>query len=169
MTADRLAGRAGQEFRKERFWNALRARVRLGSEEATIVKPLSYVNLSGPVAKKVAEDLEVRADEVMVVLDDFALPLGAIRIRAKGGGGGHNGLTSVLRSFRTEELPRIRIGIGEPGRGKAVDHVLSRFRPEETAKVEEMIGVAADAVTTWASEGIEAAMNRYNRSCPEGT
>ena len=168
-TVDVLAARARVEFQRERFWNAMRARVHLGEERATLLKPLSYVNLSGPVVRKVAEDLEVPTKDLIIVLDDFALPLGSIRIRSKGSGGGHNGLTSVVRALRTEEVARIRIGIGEPVPGRAVDHVLTRFRADEREVVESTIWAAADAVGVWASEGVEAAMNRFNRSSPEGT
>jgi PTH1 family peptidyl-tRNA hydrolase len=147
----------------------MRARVHLGEEAVTLLKPLSYVNLSGPVVRKVAEDLEVETRDVIVVLDDFALPLGSLRIRVKGSGGGHNGLESVVRALRTEKVARLRIGIGEPRPGRAVDHVLSRFGKDEQEVVRETIGSAADAVALWVSEGIEAAMNRYNRSSPEET
>lgn len=159
---DLLAYRDRVEFKRERFWNAERARVRSGAGELTLLKPLSYVNLSGPVVRKVMSDLEVPTADVVVVLDDFALPLGKIRIRAKGGGGGHNGLTSIVKALGTEDVARIRLGIGEPGPGRAVDHVLSRFRPEEREVVETAVATAADAVMDWASEGIEATMNRYN-------
>lgn len=159
---DLLAFRGRVEFKRERFWNAERARLPSRGGELALLKPLSYVNLSGPVVRKVMSDLDVPATDVVVVLDDFALPLGKIRIRAKGGGGGHNGLTSIVKALGTEDVARIRIGIGEPGPGRAVDHVLSRFRPEEREVVEKAVATAADAVSDWASEGIEATMNRYN-------
>ncbi len=164
-TVDLLARRRGAEFRRERFWNSLRARCVLAGEETTLLKPLSYVNLSGPVVRKVREDLSVADRDLMVVVDDFALPLGRIRIRATGSGGGHNGLESVVQAVGSG-IPRLRIGIGAPDPGEAVDHVLSRFRKEEREVIERAIGLAADAVELWASEGVEAAMNRYNS--PEG-
>jgi len=177
MTVERLADRDGVEFRKERFWNAERARCRIRGHEVTLLKPLSYVNLSGPVVRKVSKDLEVERRDVLVVLDDFWLPLGRLRIRKQGGGGGHNGLDSVVRAFQSKDVARLRIGIGVPQYGEAVDHVLSRFRTEERPIVTEAIERAADAVMVWASDGLDAAMNRFNptpdesgeeRSTPEG-
>jgi len=155
------------EFRKERFWNALRARITICEIPVTLIKPLSYVNLSGPVVRKVAEDLEVPVHDVLVVLDDFYLPPGRLRIRMSGGDGGHNGLESIIRAFKTDRVTRLRIGIGEPHPGGATDHVLSRFRPEERQVIEEAIRTAADAAEAWVVDGPEEAMNRFNRSSPE--
>ena len=163
---DRLAARSGNEFRKERFWNAERARARLRGVEATLLKPLSYVNLTGPVVRKVGEDLEVAIEDILIILDDFWLPLGRLRMRIKGGGGGHNGLDSVVRCL-SEDVPRLRIGIGSPGEGQAVNHVLTRFRKDELPVVQKAIDSAADAAEIWASEGPEAAMNRFNPSSME--
>jgi PTH1 family peptidyl-tRNA hydrolase len=157
------------EFKRERFWNSLRARISLDEIPVTLIKPLSYVNLSGPVVRKVAEDLEVPVRDVLIVLDDFYLPLGTLRLRAKGGGGGHNGMDSIIRAYKSEQVARLRIGIGVPYPGGATDHVLSRFRPEERQVIEEAVTNAADAVVTWAAKGPEEAMNRYNRNSPEET
>ena len=155
------------EFKKERFWNALRARISIDGNAVTLIKPLSYVNLSGPVARKVAEDLEVPARDVLVVLDDFYLPPGTLRLRKRGGDGGHNGMDSIIRAFKTDRVSRLRIGIGQPHPGGATDHVLSRFRPEERQVIEEAVRTAADAVEVWAVEGPEEAMNRFNRNTPD--
>ncbi len=163
---DRLAARSGNEFRKERFWNAERARARIRGVEATLIKPLSFVNLTGPVVRKVREDLEIEIEDTLIVVDDFWLPLGRLRMRLQGGGGGHNGLDSVVRCL-SREVPRLRIGIGAPDAGKAVGHVLSRFRKGELPLVHKAIDCAADAVEIWASEGPEAAMNRFNPSSME--
>jgi PTH1 family peptidyl-tRNA hydrolase len=127
------------------------------------------VNLSGPVVRKVAEDLEVPVADVLVVLDDFYLPPGTLRLRKRGGDGGHNGMDSIIRAFKTDRVARLRIGIGEPHPGGATDHVLSRFRPEERQVIEEAVRTAADAVEVWAVEGPDVVMNRFNRSSPEDT
>jgi PTH1 family peptidyl-tRNA hydrolase len=119
------------------------------------------VNLSGPVVSKLVKDLDVGPDDLLVVLDDFWLSLGRIRIRTRGSAGGHRGMESIVKAMG-EEVPRLRIGIGAPDRGEAVDHVLSRFRPEEIEKMDAAVRRAADAVLMWASEGAEAAMNEYN-------
>ena len=166
---DVLAGRSAAEFRKERFWNVLRARISIGEVRVTLIKPLSYVNLSGPAVRKVAEDLDVPVEDVLIVLDDFYLPPGTLRLRTAGGGGGHNGMDSIIRAFRTDRVSRLRIGIGEPHPGGATDHVLSRFRPEERQVIEETVRTAADAVSVWVVDGPGETMNRFNRSSPEET
>jgi PTH1 family peptidyl-tRNA hydrolase len=163
---DRLAARAGIEFRKERFWNAERAKGKIHAVEVTLIKPLSYVNLTGPIVRKVREDLDIGIEDTLIVVDDFWLPLGKLRMRRQGGGGGHNGLASVVKCL-SPEVPRLRIGIGAPGDGSAVNHVLSRFRKDELPIVQDVIDRAADAAEVWASEGPEAAMNRFNPSSME--
>jgi PTH1 family peptidyl-tRNA hydrolase len=160
-TVDLVADRHGGEWREVGFWNCLRSRCRIRDEEVTLVKPLSYVNLSGPVVRKVSADLEVGRPDLLVVLDDFWLPLGRLRLRTRGGGGGHRGMESIIRAMG-DAVPRLRIGIGSPESGEAVDHVLSRFRPEEREKMSAVLERAADALEIWASEGAEAAMNAYN-------
>ena len=157
-----LAARKGAKLRRRLFWNALRARVTFGEESTTLLMPLSYVNRTGPVVRKAAKDLKVPVDGILIVIDDFWLPPGRIRIRRKGGDGGHNGLESLIRALGTEEFARLRIGIGEPDSGEAVEHVLTRFTPDEQEKMDEAIRTAADAVAEWAEKGPEAAMNRYN-------
>jgi PTH1 family peptidyl-tRNA hydrolase len=99
---------------------------------------------------------------VLVVLDDFNLPLGRLRIRKQGGDGGHNGLGSIVAVLKTEDVPRLRIGIGEPEPSGAVTHVLKRFRADERETIDRAIETAADAVEEWVRNGIDAAMNRYN-------
>ncbi len=144
----------------------MRARARIHGVETTLLKPLSFVNLTGPVVQKVRQDLDVDLEGVLIVVDDFWLPLGKLRLRTRGGGGGHNGLDSVVRCVG-EAVSRLRIGIGAPTEGAAVNHVLSRFRKDELLTVQTAIGSAADAAETWASEGPEAAMNRFNSSSME--
>jgi PTH1 family peptidyl-tRNA hydrolase len=96
-----------------------------------------------------------------VVADDFALPFGKLRFREGGSHGGHNGLRSIVDELGTEKFSRLRIGIGVPDRG-AIDHVLSTFAPDEVARLDELIGAAADAVEAWAHEGTNKAANRFN-------
>jgi PTH1 family peptidyl-tRNA hydrolase len=99
---------------------------------------------------------------VLVVSDDFNLPLGKLRARTKGSHGGQNGLRDIQQQLGTDEYPRLRIGVGEPAPGDAVDHVLSRFKPAERKAVEDAIAKSADAVLVWMRQGIEACMNRVN-------
>ena len=151
------------EFKKERFWNALRARISIAGNAVTLIKPLSYVNLSGPVARKVAEDLEVPARDVLVVLDDLALPLGQLRLRGDGSAGGHNGLDDILRACGTKGVARLRIGIGPcPGVIDSKDFVLGRFLKDEIEEIGVAIRYAADAVESWLFQDILSVMERFN-------
>jgi PTH1 family peptidyl-tRNA hydrolase len=139
------------------------AETRLGSEPALLVKPLSFMNLSGlPVARQLAAH-EGKPADLIVVVDDVALDLGTIRVRERGSDGGHNGLRSLVEVLETEEFPRVRVGIrkGEMPEDLAA-WVLTDFPDEDTTLVEEVVARAADAATCFATEGADAAMNRYN-------
>ncbi len=102
-----------------------------------------------------------RSVDLLVVADDFALPFGKLRFREGGGPGGHNGLRSIIDELGTEKFSRLRVGIGEPGRG-AIDHVLSEFAPDERQRLDELLDAAADAVEAWAREGTNKASSRFN-------
>ena len=101
-------------------------------------------------------------EHLLVVCDDFNLPLGKLRVRAKGSHGGQNGLRNIQEQLGTDAYPRLRIGVGQPDPGDAVDHVLSRFKPGERAAVEDAVAAAAQAVLVWVRRGIEACMNQAN-------
>jgi PTH1 family peptidyl-tRNA hydrolase len=112
--------------------------------------------------RQVLDFYKVPVENLLVVCDDFNLPLGKLRVRAKGSAGGQNGLKSVEQVLGTQEYARLRIGVGAPGPGEAVDHVLGRFRPTERAVKEQMIADAAQAVLIWIKLGLESCMNRFN-------
>lgn len=160
--ADRLAGRHGVTFESAPA-DALVARIR-GAQPVLLVKPLSFMNLSGPPIVALAHYFRVEPPDVLVLLDDVNLPLGLLRARARGSEGGHNGLRSVVEQFGTREIARLRIGVGrgDPRRDLA-DHVLARFDADESAVVEDALERAADAAELFVAEGIEPVMNRYNR------
>ena len=101
-------------------------------------------------------------DEVLVVVDDYLLPLGALRLRSSGSAGGHNGLRSMISSFGSQEFPRLRIGIGAAPPGMASDFVLTRFRPSERDRMDEAYDRAVDCVEDWTVHGTTEAMNRHN-------
>lgn len=154
-----LAGEEGGAFEVSRF-EGLTARVRLEGEASVLLKPTTYMNLSGRSVSRLARFYKVGAGDILVVLDDMDLPLGRLRLRPGGGSGGHKGLASVLRELGREDLPRLRVGIG---RGEdATDHVLDRFGDEEQEAVDRAVGRACRAVRSWASHGVETAMNRFN-------
>jgi PTH1 family peptidyl-tRNA hydrolase len=147
---------------------ALVADARHGDMRVRLVKPLTYMNLSGQVLRPYARrEGWSPAQDLLVIVDDVALPLGRYRLRAQGSAGGHNGLKSVEVALGTREYARLRIGIkpADPQREIAhlADFVLARFGKAEMLVVEEMLPRLADAVELWASDGIVAAMNKHNR------
>lgn len=162
--ADEVARRHQVEF--EGAWrDALTARCGRGPGSVLVVKPLTMMNLSGEAVAAVAGFYKVDPAAILVAADDVNLALGRLRVRARGTAGGHNGFKSIIECLGTEEFPRVRVGVGrgDPRRDLA-DHVLARFDDDERDEVNRAIARAADAVETFLAEGIEAAMNRYNRA-----
>ena len=130
-----------------------------------LAMPQTYMNRSGFAARCLVERHEIRAEDVLVIYDDVELPLGRLRLRRGGGPGGHRGMESVIRNLRTEEVPRLRLGI-QPEAGKApddlVEFVLEPFRADEEPEVEALVERAADACRAWLEQDIETVMNRFN-------
>jgi PTH1 family peptidyl-tRNA hydrolase len=123
-----------------------------------------YMNELGLPISRVMQYHKLKPSELLVVCDDFSIPLGALRIRPAGSSGGHNGLQSILDTLETQQIPRLRVGIGPVSADEdPVDFVLKRFAKNETATVEEVTARAAEAIRTILLEGIETAMNRYNQ------
>lgn len=131
--------------------------------QVVLIKPLTYVNLTGKIIPRLLGDVDDAAADLMVVLDDLDLPLGRLRMRASGRSGGHRGLTSVIEALGSSGFPRLRVGIGRPPGAEAADYVLGKFAPEEREAADGAVTRAADAVTCWIEEGLENAMNRFNR------
>jgi peptidyl-tRNA hydrolase, PTH1 family len=162
--ADALARRLDTEFEHGRA-NALTARAGRGADATLIVKPLTMMNLSGEAVAGLASFYKTDASDIIVVADDVNLPLGRLRLRARGSAGGHNGFKSIIGALGTDAFPRLRVGVGRGDvRRDLADHVLARFDDDERDEVTDAIARAADAVETFLAEGIEAAMNRYNRA-----
>ena len=157
---DRLAAEWGLAWQHSKSWHALWAK----SEKAILVKPASYMNCSGEPLQAVAQFYKIEPREVLVVLDDMALPLGRLRLRPDGGTAGHNGLESIIVQFGAEEIPRLRIGIGAAPVDGATDYVLGRFFEEERPIVEKTIARAADAVKCAIDNGLLSAMNQFNKN-----
>lgn len=130
-------------------------------EQILLVKPQTYMNESGQSVGDLVRKHKMDPDDVLVVYDDMDLPLGKIRIRMRGSSGGHKGMKSIISHLHSEDFPRMRIGIGRSG--EAIDHVLSRFNRKDRQIIEVTIQQAADALDMILEEGIEAAMNMYNR------
>jgi peptidyl-tRNA hydrolase, PTH1 family len=157
---DLLASQWGLAWQHSKSWPALWAK----GEKAILVKPTTYMNRSGEPLATVAHFYKVEPSEILVVLDDLALELGRLRLRPDGGTGGHNGLESIIVRFGTEEIPRLRVGIGAAPTAGAVDYVLGRFFEEERSLVEKTIARAADAVKCAIDNGLLSAMNEFNKN-----
>ncbi|MCL4811859.1 MAG: aminoacyl-tRNA hydrolase [Vicinamibacteraceae bacterium] len=160
---DEIARRAGVAFGASPA-DALAAKVTVGVEPAWLVKPLTFMNLSGQAVGALARYYRLDPADVLVVVDDVALETGRLRIRRGGSAGGHNGLKSVIEHLGTEGFPRVRVGVGRgDARRDLADHVLAKIGADDRARLEEAVARAADAVECVIAEGTDAAMNRYNR------
>jgi PTH1 family peptidyl-tRNA hydrolase len=165
--ADLLARRHALSFEGAPA-DAVEARWRTGDEVVLIVKPLTFMNLSGHAVARLCHYYKVALPDLLVVCDDVHLPLGRLRARASGSEGGHNGLRSVADALGTTEYARLRIGVGRgDARRDLADHVLAGFEPEEKAGIEAAVSRSAEAVETWVSSGLAAMMNTYNRAPDE--
>jgi PTH1 family peptidyl-tRNA hydrolase len=159
LFADLLASRAGMTWEKSSKWGA--QWTKLG--DVLLVKPMTYMNRSGEPIAAVARFHKIVPGEILVVLDDFSLPLGRLRIRQGGSPGGHNGLESVVVQLGTDQVPRLRIGIGDSPREGSVDYVVGRFFEEERPVVVSAVERAADAVKCAIDNGLVSAMNTFNK------
>jgi PTH1 family peptidyl-tRNA hydrolase len=160
MVIDQLAAQFAASWQRSAKWDALLVK----SGTRLLVKPLSFMNRSGYPLLAIAQFYKIEAAEILIVLDDFSLPLGRLRLRLGGGSGGHNGLESVIAQFRTEQVPRLRIGIGAAPREGSVDYVLSRFLEEEKPLVRSVIDRAAQAVKCAIDKDVISAMNIFNKT-----
>ena len=160
MVADTIATRHALGWRHRD--QVLLAKL-FGADAFLVAKPLTYVNRSGDVVGELMRYYGVGPEDLLVVVDEAALPFGRLRARARGSAGGHNGLKSIIERLETTEFARLRLGVGrgDPRRDLA-DHVLARFEPGERAELEAFIARAADAAEMFAVEGIEKVMNQYN-------
>jgi PTH1 family peptidyl-tRNA hydrolase len=163
---DRLARRHGDPAAgsaRNRF-TGLVVEAMIGEEKVLLLKPLTYMNVSG---RSVAEAIRFYkmspCDDLLIIVDDTAIPCGSVRLKPGGGAGGHNGLADVTKMLGTDAWPRLRIGIDKPGQIPLKNYVLGRFTPEQQEIVEPSLDEAADAAACWASEGLAPAMNRFNR------
>jgi PTH1 family peptidyl-tRNA hydrolase len=148
-----------------RFQDRFQADVAELLEEDTrvlLVKPQTFMNRSGQTVRQVVDYYQVPLDDILVVCDDFNLALGRLRFRARGTHGGHNGLRDIQNHLGTTEYARLRIGVGAPEEGEAVDHVLGRFKPSERPLMVETLQRAVQAVGQWWSKGIDYCMNQHN-------
>ena len=135
----------------------------IAGQQVLLLKPLTYMNLSGESVRAAFDFYKPETDQVLVIFNDISLETGQLRIRKKGSAGGHNGVKSIIAHLGTTEFPRIKVGVGEPKRGELVDFVLGHIHGEDAAVMKEAVKTAACAAEMFLEEGPEAAMNIYNK------
>ncbi len=163
MAADLVAERCDVEITRPEA-QALTAVARLEQVDVVVAKPQTYMNLSGMAVARLLKKYDLPTEDLIVLVDDVDLPLGSLRIRGRGSAGSHNGMKSVIGALQSDSFARVRMGVG-PERPVAdrVAYVLGRFRKADLETVAEMLERAADAVAMIVCEGVEKAMNRFNR------
>ncbi len=163
MVADKLAEDYAIDFNKNKF-NAIFGRGKIEQIDVILVKPQSYMNRSGAPVKNIANFFRILCRDMLIIHDDIDLAFGKLKIKEKGGDGGHKGIRSIMDAFGGGDFNRLRVGIGrsEAG-GDVIDHVLGRFSPEETAMLEKIISCARDAAVTVLCKGAKEGMNRFNK------
>lgn len=161
---DRVASDLNTSFDREKY-KGLIARVSAEGQQVMLLKPMTFMNVSGESVALAARNRVNEPSDLLVVYDDVELPLGSIRIRAQGSAGTHNGMKSVLERVGTDEVPRLRMGVGkETGGSDLSDFVLGRFAPHEKKVVEQMVVRASEAVMCYLRSGLIEAMNAYNET-----
>lgn len=160
--AAELAAKHGGTKPKRAFQGEL-VETMINGEKVLLLCPHTLMNLSGGSVLEARDFYKIPHDELLIVGDDLNLPLGKLRFRKSGSSGGQRGLKDIMRRLGTDEIPRLRIGIGDPPAGRdAADFVLGRFAKDEKPEIDLAIGRAADAVEIWIRDGIAVAMNQYN-------
>ena len=168
LAADAFAKKHGLDITRSRF-RALTATCKIGDTTVLLMKPQTYMNLSGEAVGQAARFYKIPPEHVLVVSDDVSLPVGALRIRPGGSAGGHNGLKNIISVLGTEEFPRIRMGVGSPPHPdyEMLDWVLSVFHDQDAVDMADAASRAADAVECYIGQGAEKAMNRYSQKKPK--
>ena len=163
LTIDHIAEEQRVPVQKLKY-RALTNTVELGGAKALLMKPVTYMNLSGEAVGEAARFYKIPADHVLVISDDVSLPIGKLRIRKGGSAGGHNGLKNIIQHLGTDQFPRVRVGVGQKPHPDydLADWVLGKFQGEDKKVMDEAVKRAADAVECILKEGADRAMNRFN-------
>lgn len=163
MAADAMAKAKGVAINRLRF-HALTAQCIIGGENVLLMKPQTYMNLSGEAVGEAARFYKIPSEHIIVVSDEMALPIGKLRIRTKGSAGGHNGLKNIIAHLSTENFPRIRLGVGAPPHAEydVKDWVLSTFKNQDAENMAKAAVRAAEAAECYIAEGADRAMNKFN-------
>ena len=161
-TINKIAQQYNIEINKNKFQGLYESAV-IEGKKVILVKPQTYMNLSGNCVKEIADFYKVQKEEILIIYDDMDIEPGKIKIRKKGSSGGHNGMKSIIKMLGTEEFPRIRIGIGRPEHnGDEINYVIGAIPEEEIPKLEEGVEKAKEAVIEILKNGIDSAMNKLN-------
>ena len=163
ITADELERREGVKVNKLKY-RALTGEMKLGGARVLVMKPQTFMNLSGEAVKLAGAFYKIPPERVVVISDDVSLPLGKLRIRANGSAGGHNGLKNIIQHLGTDAFPRIKVGVGAPEHPEheMIDWVIGNFSSAEKKVVAEAVAKAADAVACLIERGVSEAQNKFN-------
>ena len=161
--ADEIENRMGKSIRRLKY-RALTVRMEYGGAKVLVMKPVTFMNLSGEAVREAAQFYRVEPQRILVVCDDVSLPVGKLRLRKNGSAGGHNGLGSIIGQLRSDDFPRLKVGVGEKPHPDydLADWVLGQFQGEDKKAIDGAVKRAADAVECVFSKGLEQAMNRFN-------
>lgn len=163
MVADEVAGRQNKPIQRLKF-KALTNVLTISGQQVLVMKPVTYMNLSGEAVRPAADFYKIPPERILVVSDDTALAAGRLRIRAKGSAGGHNGLKSIIQHLGTDQFPRLRVGVGEKPHPDydLADWVLGKFQGEDKKAIDAAVKRAADAIECILADGLERGMSRFN-------
>jgi len=165
VVVEALARTYGIELQRKKFQVCF-GRGTIEGIECLLGKPLAFMNRSGPPVRQLADYFRMPREKLLVIHDDIDLILGRIKIKEKGGHGGHNGVKSLMEAFGNGDFPRLRVGIGRSDQAGVTDHVLGRYTPEELRLLKPVVDRAKDAVVTIITEGLTSGMNRFNGKRP---
>ncbi len=161
-TVDAFAKKQGAEWADKRYGAIAKARVK--NAELTLLKPSTYMNLSGQAVRYWAQQEKIPVENILVIVDDLSLPVGKIRLRGNGSAGGHNGLKNIESCMMTQNYARIKFGIGNDfPKGAQVDFVLGRFSDEDNKIIEEKLEYVGEAIKSFCLQGLDRTMNQYNK------
>lgn len=157
---DYLASKYNIDINREKF-KGVYGEGYIGGEKVILLKPITYMNLSGESIREIKNFYKMEDEEILVIYDDISLEVGKLRIRAKGSAGGHNGIKSIISNLSSDVFPRIKVGVGAP-KHDLVSHVLGKFTKEENEVLKKSIQASADAVEIIIKEEVQSAMNKFN-------
>jgi len=162
MVLERLAQRHALTGAQSKFHSAI-LDGRIAEQRCMLLQPQTLMNKSGLAVGEAAKFYNLSPGDLLIVVDDVALPCGTIRLRGEGSAGGHNGLSDIEKALGTKRYPRLRIGIDSPGRAAQVDYVLGKFTPDQQKAIDPALDDACNAIETWLNEGLDKAMSLYNQ------